>query len=146
VIQKKNTSKRTPEYEDIIATFDVEVILNIKGKASKKVKIVQGIDGLRMRKGVLEEGKTYIFSTADMGNNKYAIQMHKNTRIELTKEDLKDLNKSKKVLEFKKAYVNEITFDSMIEFKNAFKKLPKSEKEKLKKEVLKSEFGGEVRK
>ena len=143
---KKNTSKRTPEYEDIIATFDVEVILNIKGKASKKVKIVQGIDGLRMRKGVLEEGKTYIFSTADMGNNKYAIQMHKNTRIELTKEDLKDLNKSKKVLEFKKAYVNEITFDSMIEFKNAFKKLPKSEKEKLKKEVLKSEFGGEVRK
>ena len=143
---KKNTSKRTPEYEDIIATFDVEVILNIKGKAPKKVKIVQGIDGLRMRKGVLEEGKTYIFSTMDMGNNKYAIQMHKNTRIELTKEDLEDLNKSKKVLEFKKAYVNEITFDSTIEFKNAFKKLPKSEKEKLKKEVLKSEFGGEVRK
>ena len=136
----------------LYTTFDVEVISNIKGKASKKIKLLEG-GGYNGKKyfnkhglDSLKEGKIYLFTTTHLKDNLYGILGHKNAMIKLTKEDLKDLNKSKKVLEFKKAYVNEITFDSTIEFKNAFKKLPKSEKEKLKKEVLKSEFGGEVRK
>ena len=120
--------------------FEGEVLLNIKGKAPKKIKLSESAEGYVMVNRAkmdlsLKKGKIYLLSVAHVKDNLYSVLEHENTVIELTKEDLKDLNKNKKVLEFKKAYINEIPLKNAYS-ENTFKKLPEKEQKKLKKEVL----------
>ncbi len=139
----KILKNRGPEKKNkiIVTNYEAEVLMNIKGNASKNIIVTQDAGYKNFKKtlvvpenlDLLKEGSIYILSTRSGGDVKYGLTSHRNTMIKIEEKDFKN---NPKILEFKKAYINEIPYRNR-ESKNSFKNLSEEKKEKLKAEIVK---------